>query len=68
MHHFIETEDPLEIVVEELDELLVYSAGCASSWSSVGSRLLAFGHPVQFNGDDSTDDAAGRPQNTRNSS
>jgi len=67
MHNLIETEDPLEIVVEELDELLVYSAGCASSWSSVGSRLLAFGHPIRQQDNDTTDEATGWSLNTRNS-
>ncbi len=67
MHNLIETEDPLEIVVEELDELLVYSAGCASSWSSVGSRLLAFGHPIRQQDDDTVEDATGWPLNSRNS-
>ena len=67
MHNLIETADPLEIVVEELDELLVYSAGCASSWSSVGSRLLTFGHPLRQQADDTTEDATGGPLNSRNS-
>ena len=48
-------EDLPEIVVEELEELHIYSAGCASSWSCIGSRSLATGKPVQLDDAETTD-------------
>jgi hypothetical protein len=43
----INVEDFPDIEVEELEELQIYSAVCASSWSCAGSRALAQGLPVQ---------------------
>jgi hypothetical protein len=38
----VKRDEPLEIVAEELDDIRVYSAGCASSWSGFGG-----GAPIQ---------------------
>ncbi len=44
-----------DIEVEELEELQIYSAVCASSWSCAGSRALAQGSAVQPEHGDSVD-------------